>query len=133
METATINSRRTRYNHQCTATKPIISTIYHPEEKANRFTHAAVIPFLVLVYIVNGSHDPKKVDWLNIILSAAFFAAGITLNPDFLFVGTMFFAITLANIASVWVVQNLGESVWSPALGEILSQLHVSVRYTAGR
>jgi hypothetical protein len=87
-----------------------------------------VIPFLVLVYVFNGSHDPKKVHCLNIILSGIFFVAGIIINPDYLFVGTMFFAIVFTNIACVWIVQNFGKSVWSPAVGEILSQLHVSVQ-----
>lgn len=128
METATIISRRTRYNQRRTAKTPAISSAYHPEDGAKRYTHTAVIPFLVLVYIFNGSHDPKKVQWLNIILSAVFFVAGIILNPDFLLVCTMFFAIALTNIACVWIVQNFGRSVCSPAVGEILSQLHVSVR-----
>jgi hypothetical protein len=133
METATIISRRTRYNQRRTAKTPAISGAYHPEERAKRYTHTVVIPFLVLVYIFNGSHDPKKVHWLNIILSAVFFVAGIILNPDFLLVGTMFFAIALTNIACVWIVQNFGRRVWSPAVGEILSQLHVSVRYHTER
>ena len=133
METATTISRRTHYNQRHTVKTPAISSAYHTEERAKRYTHAVVIPFLVLVYIFNGSHDPKKVHWLNIILSAVFFVAGIILNPDFLLVGTMFFAIALTNIACVWIVQNFGRSVWSPAVGEILSQLHVSVRYHTER
>jgi hypothetical protein len=92
-----------------------------------------VIPFLVLVYVFNGSHDPKNVHWLNLMLSAVFFVVGTILNPDFLLAGTMFFAIALTNIACVWIVQNFGRSSWSPAAGEILSQLHVSVRYYTGR
>ncbi len=133
METATIISRRTRYNQRRTARIPAISNAYHPEDRAKLYTHTVIIPFLILVYIFNGSHDPKKVHWLNIIVSAVFFVAGIIFNPDFLLVGTMFFAIALANIACVWIVQHFGRSVWRPAVGEILSQLHVSVRYYTGR
>jgi hypothetical protein len=33
----------------------------------------------------------------------------------------------------VWIVQNFGRGAWSPAVGEILSQLHVSVRYYTER
>ncbi len=133
METATTISRRTDYDQRHTAKTPAISGAYHPEERAKRYTHTVVIPFLVLVYIFNGSHDPKKVHWLNIILSAVFFVAGIIFNQDFLLVGTMFFAIALTNIASVWIVQNFGMGVESAAIGEILSQLHVSVRYHTER
>jgi len=133
METATINSRRTRYIQPRIAKTPAISRAYRPENKVSRFTHTAVTPFLVLVYILNGSHDPKKVHWLNVILSAVFFVAGIIVNPDFLLVGTMFFSIALTNIACVWIVQNYGRSLRSPAAGEILSQLHVSVRYYTER
>jgi hypothetical protein len=129
METATIISRRTSSNQRRIAKTSAISSAYHPEDKPNRYIHTAVIPFLVLVYIFNGSHDPKKVHWLNLILSAIFFVAAVILNPDFLLVGIMFFAIALTNIACVWIVQNFGRSVWSPAVGEILAQLHVSVRY----
>ncbi len=128
METATIISRRTRKNQRRTAKAPAISNVYHPEKGTKRHTHTVLIPFLVLAYVFNGSHDPKNVHWLNIILSAVFFVAGIILNPDFLLVGTMFFAIALTNIACVWIVQNFGRSVRSPAVGEILSQLHHSVR-----
>lgn len=133
METATISSRRTRYNKRHAAKTPAISRAYHPEDPVKRTTPMAVIPFLVLVYIFNGSHDPRKVNWLNIILSSIFFVAGIILNLDFLLVGTMFFAIALTNIACVWVVQNFGRNVWNPAVGEIRSQLHVSVRYFTER
>lgn len=133
METAIIISRRTGSYQRRTAKTPAISSAYHPEDRAKRYTHTVVIPLLVLVYIFNGSHDPKKVHWLNIILSAVFFVAGIILNPDFLLVGTVFFAIALTNIACVWIVQNFGRNVWSPAVGEILSQLHVPVRYYTER
>ncbi len=129
MEAATIISRRARSYQRRTAKTPAISNADYPEGKAKRYTHTVVILFLVLVYIFNGSHDPKKVHRLNIILSAIFFVAGVIVNPDFLFIGTMFFVIALTNIACVWIVQNFGNSVWSPAAGEILSQVHVSVRY----
>jgi hypothetical protein len=133
MEIATIISQRTRYNQRRTAKAPTISSAHHPEDMAKQYTHTMVIPFLVLVYIFNGSHDPKNVHWVNIILSAVFFVAGIVLNPNFLLVGTMFFAITLTNIGCVWIVKNFGMNVWSPAVGEILSHLHVSVRYYTER
>lgn len=133
METAIIISRPTGSYQRRPAKTPAISSAYHPEDRAKRYTHTVVIPLLVLVYIFNGSHDPKKVHWLNIILSAVFFVAGIILNPDFLLVGTVFFAIALTNIACVWIVQNFGRNVWSPAVGEILSQLHVPVRYYTER
>jgi hypothetical protein len=133
METVTIISRRTRYNQRHTTTTSAIPSLYRPEDKAQRYTHTLMIPFLVLIYIFNGSHDPKKVHWVNIILSALFISAGIILNPDFLLVGMMFFAIALSNVACVWIVQNFGGNAWSPAIGEILSQLHVSVRYYTER
>lgn len=133
METATNISHRTRKYQRHIAKTPAISSAYHPEERAERYADRVVIPFLVLAYILNGSHDPKKVQWLTFILSAVFFVAGIALNPDFLLVGTIFFAIALTNIACVWIVQNLGTSVGSPAVEEILSQLHVSVRYYTER
>ncbi len=133
MDTATIISRRTRYNQRHTAKTLAISNASDLEDRAKRYTHTVVIPVLVLVYIFNGSHDPKKVHWLNIILSAVFFVAGIILNPYFLLIGTTFFAIALTNIACVWIVQNFGRSVGNPAVGEILSQLHVSVRYYTER
>jgi hypothetical protein len=129
METATTISRRTDYNQRHIAKTPAITSASRPDDSAKRYTHMVVIPFLILVYIFNGSHDPKKVHWLNIILSTVFLGAGIIFNQDFLSVGTMFLAIALTNIASVWIVQNFGMGVESPAIGEILSQLHVSVRY----
>lgn len=128
METSTITSQRTRKNQRHTVKTAVVSNDYHPEESAKQRTHTVVIPFLILVYIFNGSHDPKKVHWLNIILSVIFFIAGLVFNPDLLMVGTLFFTIALTNIACVWVVQNLGRSVWTPTVETILSQLHDSVR-----
>lgn len=129
METATTISRSTRKYQRHIAKTPAISSTYRPEDTPKQHMHMVVIPFLVLVYIFNGSHDPKNVHWLNSILSAVFFTAGLVLDPDFLMVGTMFFAIAVTNAACVWIVQNFGMSAWSPAVGEILSQLHASLRY----
>ena len=128
METAITVSRRTRHNQRRTAMMPVISDASRPSDKAKRHTPTAVIPILVLAYIFNGSHDPKKVHWLNFVLSAVFYVAGAILNPDFLSLGAMFFAIALTNIACVWIVQNYANCMWSPAVAEILAQLHDSVR-----
>lgn len=126
METLTYISRSDRYNQRTAANRKADVRTYRPEESTDRFS--IFLPFLVLVYIFNGSHDPIKVRCLNCILSAFFFAGGLFVDPDFLLIGVMFFAIALANIVSVWILQNFGRGAWSPAQAEILSQVHFSVQ-----
>ena len=133
METATIISRRSVYNRRHKVQKQTDVGSHQPEEMSKQYAPMAMIPFLVLVYIINGSHDPKKMDWLNASAGFVFCCAGIFLNADFFFIGIMFFAIVLANIVCVWVVQNFHWNVRSAALGEIVSQLHVSVCYYSKR
>jgi hypothetical protein len=126
MDTLTYISRSDRYNQRTAANRKANVRIYPPEERTNRFR--IFLPFLILVYIFNGSHDPKKVHCVNCALSAIFFAAALLIDPDFLLIGIMFFAVALANIVIVWILQNFGRGAWSPAQTEILSQLHLSVQ-----
>ena len=133
METETIISRRSVYNRRHNAQQQTEVGSHQPEETSEQYAHMAMIPFLVLVYIINGSHDHKKMHWLNASAGFVFCCAGIFLNSDFFFIGIMFFAITLANIVCVWVVQNFRWNVRSAALGEIVSQLHISMCYYSKR
>lgn len=128
METTTIISRSTDYKQRHGVKTQSNSSVHHLEGRAKHDTPTAVIPFLVLAYIFNGSHDPKQVFRLSIVLSVAFFIVGLILRPEFLFVGTMFFAIALSNVGCVWIVRSFGRNLSGPVVGEIRSQLHISMR-----
>jgi hypothetical protein len=131
METLTYISRSDRHNQKTAANRKADVRTYRPDK--NRDRSRIFLPFLVLVYIFNGSHEPKKVHCVNSVLSAFFFAGGLFIDPDFLMIGVMFFAIALANIVSVWIVRNFGRGAWSPAQAEILSQVHCSVQEFTNR
>ena len=128
METLSYISRTDRYHRASAADRKSEFETYQPEERTGRFRKAAFLPFLVLLYIFNGCHDPKKVHRLNIMLSAVFFAGGLLVNSDFLLPGFMFAVIAVTNIVCVRIVQTFCRHTWSPAEGEIFSQVHTSVR-----
>jgi hypothetical protein len=46
-------------------------------ERDNRLDKVGILPFLLLLYILNGNHDPRKVQRLNIVLSTLFLAGGL--------------------------------------------------------
>jgi len=81
-----------------------------------------------LVYILNGNHDPKKVQGLNLVLLALFFAIGFFFNQDFLPFGFAFSGIVLVNGIIVLVVQKLGDNVWNPLGREITVYIHHSLQ-----
>ena len=83
---------------------------------------------LSLVYILNGNHDPKKVQRLNLFLVSIFFMVGLCLDQGLLPFGFAFLSIALVNGINVWVVQNLSDNVWNPVEREITVQIHPSLQ-----
>ena len=83
---------------------------------------------LSLVYILNGNHDPKKVQRLNLFLVSIFFMVGLFLDQGLLPFGFAFLSIALVNGINVWVVQNLSDNVWNPVEREITVQIHPSLQ-----
>ncbi len=67
------------------------------KEKILRFRNKGAIPFLCIHYILNGKHEPQKIQWLNIALAAFFFAGGFFLDPDLFLVGFIFSGIAVIN------------------------------------
>jgi hypothetical protein len=84
--------------------------------------------FLSLVYILNGNHDPKKVQRLNLFLVSIFFMVGLFLDQGLLPFGFAFLGIALVNGINVWVVQNLSDHLWNPVEREITVQIHHSLQ-----
>ena len=97
-------------------------------KKDARLSKWAMVPLLSLVYILNGSHDPKKVQRLNLTLSAIFFAVGFFFNQDLLQVGFIFLGVALVNGVNVWIVKNLKGNAWDPLEGNILSYVHLPLQ-----
>ena len=89
--------------------------------------------FLSLVYILNGNHDPKKVQRLNLFLVSIFFMVGLFLDQGLLPFGFAFLGIAFVNGINVWVVQNLNDNVWNPVEREITVQIHPSLQKRGAR
>jgi hypothetical protein len=81
-----------------------------------------------LVYILNGNHDPKKVQRLNLVLVSIFFMIGLFFDQGFFLFGFAFLGIALVNGINVRVVQNLSDNVWNPVEREITVQIHHSLQ-----
>ena len=81
-----------------------------------------------LVYILNGNHDPKKVQRLNLVLVSIFFMIGLFLDQGLLPYGFAFLGIAFVNGINVWIVQNLSDHVWNPVEREITVQIHRSLQ-----
>ena len=80
------------------------------------------------MYILNGNHDPKKVQRLNLVLVSIFLIVGLFLDQDLLPFGFVFSGITLVNGINVWIVQNLNGNAWNPVEREIAVQIHRSLQ-----
>lgn len=133
METNSYISDNRSYTHVSDARITFDVGAYRRKERAERIRRSFFLPLLAVVFIFNGSHDPKKVSWLNITLTLGFFAWGSFFDPELLFLGVLFTGITFLNVASVWAVKKFGNGRRTPAANEILSLVHISFRNTDGR
>ncbi len=103
------------------------------EKKTFIFGKRTRLFLLSLVYILNGNHDPKKVQKLNLVLVSLFLTVGFFLNQDMLLFGFAFSGIALVNGINVWIVQNLSGDVWNPVERKISAQVHDSLQKHVGR
>ena len=106
--------------------------IHGLKERNFRVGKETRVLLLSLVYILNGNHDPKKVQRLNLVLVSLFFALGLFFNQDLLPFGFAFSGIALINGVNVWIVQNLSKSIQNPVEREIAIQIHPSLQKQSG-
>ena len=93
------------------------------EQTVSRQADGGMLPFLSLLYILNGNHDPRKVQWLNVCLAAAFLLAGFFVGWDLYSVALVFVGIALVNAANCWVLRRFGRRRIYPGRGDLLSQI----------
>ncbi len=91
-------------------------------------TKGTMVLLFSLMYILNGNHDPKKVQKLNLLLLAIFFTAGLFLNPSLLPLGFFFSGIVLVNGVIGWLVQNSSDNEWNPVEREMGVHIHHSTQ-----
>jgi hypothetical protein len=122
METLRFTTRSEQYRKTAAAR---VNT-HGLSEKTFYFGKGTMALLLSLVYILNGNHDPKKVQRLNLVLLAIFFTAGLFLNPSLLPLGFFFSGLVLVNGVIGWLVQNSSDNEWNPVEREIEVHIHHS-------
>jgi hypothetical protein len=129
METLGITTRNEQYRKTAAVrvnTRGLKGKTLHLDKRTRVF-------LLSLVYILNGNHDPKKVQRLNLFLVSIFFMVGLFLDQGLLPFGFAFLGIAFVNGINVWVVQNLNDNVWNPVEREITVQIHPSLQKRGAR
>ena len=124
METLGITTRNEQYRKTAAVrvnTHGLKGNTLHLDKRTRIFLFS-------LVYILNGNHDPKKVQRLNLVLVSIFFMIGLFLDQGLLPFGFAFLGIALVNGINVWIVQNLSDHVWNPVEREITVQIHHSLQ-----
>ena len=124
METLGITTRSEQYGKTAAVrvnTQGLKGNTLHLDKRIRVFLFS-------LVYILNGNHDPKKVQRLNLVLVSIFFIIGLFLDQGLLPFGFAFLGIVLVNGINVWIVQNLSGHVWNPVEREITAQIHYSLQ-----
>lgn len=98
-----------------------------------RVTENAVLPFLALLYILNGNHDPRKVQLLNIVLAASFCLYGSFFDGTLMPIGILLIGVVLLNGVTAWIVRNSGIERWNPLECDLLFHIRRSLHRTAGK
>ncbi|MGA7160864.1 MAG: hypothetical protein WBZ48_07670 [Bacteroidota bacterium] len=124
METLGFTTRTEQYGKTALAR---INT-HGPGEKTLHLEKGTRVLLLSLVYILNGNHDPKKVQRLNLVILAIFFAIGFFVDPALLPLGVAFLAIALVNGVNVLVVKKLSAGARDPVEREIAVHIHQSLQ-----
>ncbi len=89
---------------------------------------SGLLPFISLLYILNGNHDPRKVQKLNIGLTILFLAGGLVSGWDLLPVGFLFAAVAMVNGANLWYIKRHTYYSLHPVPQDILTQIELWTR-----
>jgi hypothetical protein len=87
-----------------------------------------LLPFISMLYILNGNHDPRKVQGLNIALAILFLAGGMFSGWDLLPVGFVFAAVAVVNGANLWYIKKRTYYSQHPFPRDILTQIELWTR-----
>ena len=87
-----------------------------------------LLPFISLLYILNGNHDPRMVQRLNIFLALLFVIGGVLSGWDLLPVGCLFAAIAAVNGANLWYIKRRSNYSLYPVSRDILTQIELWTR-----
>jgi hypothetical protein len=92
-----------------------------------------LLPFISLLYILNGNHNPRSVQRLNVGLAILFFAGGVFSGWDLLPVVLLFAAVAVVNGANLWYLKKRGDFSLHPAPKDILTQIELRSKKTFPR
>ncbi|MGA9407842.1 MAG: hypothetical protein WBW71_11990 [Bacteroidota bacterium] len=124
MDTLSFTTRSEHYGKTVAAR----ADIHAVGEKTFYLEKGTRVVLLSLVYILNGNHEPKKVQGLNLVLLVIFFMVGFIFNQDLLPFGFAFSGIALLNGVNMLVVQNFSGKVRNPLEREIVRHIHYSLQ-----
>ena len=124
METLDLTTRTGQYSKTALAR---VKT-HGLEEKTFHLGKRTRVLLFSLAYILNGNHDPKKVQALNLVILAILFAVGFFVNQALLPFGFAFSGIALLNGVNVLIVKKLSSGRQNPVEQEIMVQIHHSLQ-----
>lgn len=94
-------------------------------ERNDSLEKRSMLPALSLLYVLNGNHDPRKVQRLSIVLSILFLAGGLFFRWDLLTAGFLFAGAAVVNGVTFWYIQNFSDDSVLPVQGDILSHIEL--------
>ncbi|HTR80644.1 MAG TPA: hypothetical protein VMM58_03370 [Bacteroidota bacterium] len=79
---------------------------------------------LSLQYILNGNHQPKKVQTVNLLLCAIFLAGGLWVSHELFSACFVFAGVALINWINWRMAKKLGQHQPLPEEGDIFTRMH---------
>ena len=103
------------------------------DKVSSRVSENAVLPFVALLYILNGNHDPRKVQLLNIVLAAVFCFYGFFFDGSLMSIGILMIGVAILNGATAWIVRSSGVERWNPLESDLLFHVRRSLHRNVGK
>ena len=105
-----------RYEYTGASTRSAVEPAYRraSEVPHRSARHNGPLP-LLLLYILNGNHDPRKVQWLNGALAVCSFAGGLVVGWNLFPIGIAFVVIAAVNALNLWCLRRFTN--YTPLVG----------------
>ena len=86
-------------------------------------SHKKSLPFLLLLYVLNGNHDPHKVQGLNLALALLSFGVSFFMGWDLLPVGLVFLGAAVVNELNLWCIKRFFGYPLPAGTGDLLAEI----------
>ncbi|HTX18296.1 MAG TPA: hypothetical protein VMG34_06525 [Bacteroidota bacterium] len=93
------------------------------EVRDNLHPHGRCLPFLLFLYLLNGNHDPRKVQGLNLVLALFSFAGSLLLGWNLFLLGMAFVGVAIVNELNLWCIRRFTDFTLPSGPCDVLAEI----------